>query len=73
MAISTHLSVITMNVNGLNAAKTQDNRMNKKARLNLYAAYKRFIVELNTHAYFFKQAPCPMWASTHDPEIKTTD
>ena len=44
MAIHTYLSIITLNINGLNAPskETQSGRLDFKKRSLQYAAYKRF-------------------------------
>ena len=50
MAISTYLSIITLNVNGLNAPIKRHKVADwKKNRTHLYAAYKRLTSELKTH------------------------
>ena len=50
MAISTHLSIITGNVNGLNALiKRHKVAEWIKNKIHIYAAYKRLISDLKTH------------------------
>ena len=51
MKISTYLSVITLNVNGLNAPikRCRVTDWIKKNRAHLYSAYKRLTSELKTH------------------------
>ena len=52
MAISTYLSIITLNVNRLNAL-TKNHRVaiciKTKNKIQIYAAYKRFTSDLKTH------------------------
>ena len=51
MAISTHLSIITLNVNGLTAPIERHRAADwiKKDKNLLYVAYKRLTSELKTH------------------------
>ena len=47
MALNSYLSIVTLNVNGLNAPnqKTQGSKMGKK---NQYAVYKKLILDPKT-------------------------
>ena len=53
MAIYMYLSIITLNVNGLNAPikRCRVNRMDKKTKTGLYATNKRLISDLKTLAH----------------------
>ena len=52
MAINTYLSIITLNVNGLNAPiKTQSVRLDKKSKSPQYAAYKRLTYKLKVRGW----------------------
>ena len=51
MTINTYLSIITLNVKGLNAPiRKQGGGMDKK-QIYLYAAYKTLISDLKTHTH----------------------
>ena len=50
MAIGTYISIITLNVNGLNApTKRQTGWMDKKNKTHIYAVYKKPTSDLKTH------------------------
>ena len=50
MTINTYLSIITLNVNGLNTPmETQDDKVGNN-KIHLYAAYKRLILDLKIPA-----------------------
>ena len=50
MAIGTYISIITLNVNWLNApTKIQTGWMDKKIKTHTYAIYKKPISDLKTH------------------------
>ena len=49
MAISTYLSIITLNVNVLNAPIKRQSHLIKN-KTHLYTAYKKLTLELRTHA-----------------------
>ena len=51
MAISTHLSIITLNVNVLNALIKRHRVAEglKKNKTHIYAAYERLTADLKTH------------------------
>ena len=55
MALSTFLSIMTLNVNGLHAPikrhRVADWIEKTRPKTQLYAAYKRLTSELKTHAY----------------------
>ena len=49
MAIGTYISIITLNVNGLNAS-TKRHRLNGyKVKTHIYAVYKKPTADLETH------------------------
>ena len=50
MAIRTYISIITLNVNGLNAPMKDTEWLNEyKNKTHIYAAYKRLTSDLKTH------------------------
>lgn len=59
MTMYSYLSVITLNINGLNSLKSEwlnglkqnktKQKQNKKLRAVFYAAYKRLILNVKTH------------------------
>ena len=50
MVIGTHISIITLNVNGLNApTKRQDWLNGYKSKTHIYAVYKEPTSDLGTH------------------------
>ena len=50
MGIGTYISIITLNVNGLNApTKTQNDWMDTEKKSRIYAVYKRPTSDLGTH------------------------
>ena len=50
MAMKTYLSIITLNVNGLNALMKDTDWLNGcKNKTHIYADYKRFTSDLKTH------------------------
>ena len=52
MALNSYLSIIILNVNGLNAPikRHRVSEWIKKKKTYLYAAYKRFMLDLKTSA-----------------------
>jgi len=52
MALNTYLSIITLNINGLNASikRHSVSEWIKKNKTHLYAAYERLILDLKTPA-----------------------
>ena len=49
MAINTYLSIITLNVIGLNAPKTQSGKLDKKEKNLQSAAYNKLTLEQRKH------------------------
>ena len=50
MAIGTYISIITLNVNGLNTPTKDTDWLNGyKNKTNLYAVYKKTVSDINTH------------------------
>ena len=49
MAIRTYISIITLNVNGLNAPKDTDWLNGSKNKIHIYAVFKRPTSLLGTH------------------------
>ena len=50
MALGTHISIITLNVNGLNAPPKDTDWLNGyKNKTNIYAVYKKPTSDLKTH------------------------
>ena len=49
MVIGTHIPIITLNVNGLNAPNKTDRLNGLKNKTHIYAVYKRPTSDLGTH------------------------
>ena len=52
MAISTYLSVCTLNINGLNDPQDKGWLIRLKNKTHLYAAYKRLTLEIKAHSHW---------------------